>query len=37
VVLKEDIGEQKSLPNKSKKEGRHTCREAKEIGKNIYI
>jgi hypothetical protein len=37
VVLKEDIGEQRSLLNKSKKEGRHTCREAKEIGKNIYI
>jgi hypothetical protein len=33
VVLKEDIGEQRSLPNKSKRKGRHTCREEKEIGK----
>jgi hypothetical protein len=36
VVLKEDIGEQGSLPNKSIREGRHTCREEKDIGK-IYI
>lgn len=33
VVLKEDIGEQRSLLNKSKREGRHTCREVKEIVK----
>jgi hypothetical protein len=32
-VVEEDIGEQRSLPNKSKREGRHTCREEKEIGK----
>jgi len=32
-VVEEDIGEQRSLLNKSKREGRHTCREEKEIGK----
>jgi len=37
VVLKEDIGEQRSLPNKSKREGRHTYREEKEIGKKGYL
>jgi hypothetical protein len=36
VVLKEGIGEQRSLSNKSKREGRHTYREEKEISKK-YI
>jgi hypothetical protein len=33
VVLKEDIGKQRSFSNKNKRKGRHTCKEVKEIGK----